>query len=56
MALKTITITGLSIVLFRGYLSPLNKTIESPVMVIVFRAIFYENNTYYPQDQCLYKI
>ena len=28
---------------------PLNKTIEIPVMVIVVRAIFYENNKYYPQ-------
>ena len=38
---------------------PLNKTIEIPVMVIVVRAIFYENNKYYPQvflDECLYKI
>ena len=35
---------------------PLNKTIEIPVKVIVVRAIFYENNKYYPQDECLYKI
>ena len=28
---------------------PLNKTIEIPVMVLVARAIFYENNKYYPQ-------
>ena len=38
---------------------PLNKTIEIPVMVIVVRVIFYENNKYYPQvflDECLYKI
>ena len=38
---------------------PLNKMIEIPVMVIVVRAIFYENNKYYPQvflDECLYKI
>ena len=27
---------------------PLNKTIEIPVMVIVVRAVFYENNTFYP--------
>ena len=36
----------------------LNKTIEIPVMVIVVRAIFYENNKYYPQvflDECLYE-
>ena len=38
---------------------PLNKTIKIPVMVIVIRAIFYENNKYCPQvvlDECLYKI
>ena len=38
---------------------PLNKMIEIPVMVIVVRAIFYENNKYYPQvflDECLYEI
>ena len=38
---------------------PLNKTIEIPFMVIVVRAIFYENNKYFPQvfwDECLYKI
>ena len=37
---------------------PLNKMIEIPVMVIVVRAIFYENNKYYPQvflDERLYK-
>ena len=37
---------------------PLNKMIEIPVMVIVVRAIFYENK-YYPQvflDECLYEI
>ena len=36
---------------------PLNKTIEIPVMVIVVRAISYQNNKYYPQvflDECLY--
>ena len=36
---------------------PLNKTVEIPIMVIVVRAIFYENNKYYPQvflDECLY--
>ena len=27
----------------------LNKTIEIPSMTIVVRAIFYENNKYYPQ-------
>ena len=33
--------------------------IEIPVMTIVVRAIFYENNKYYPQvflDECLYEI
>ena len=38
---------------------PLNKTIEIPSMEIVIRAIFLENNKYYPHvflDECLYKI
>ena len=38
---------------------PLNKRIETPVMVIVVQAIFYENYKYYPQvflDECLYKL
>ena len=38
---------------------PLNETIEISVMVIVDRAIFYENSKYYRQDfldECLYKI
>ena len=38
---------------------PLNKTIKVPKMVIVVRAIFDENNKYYPQvllDECLYKL
>ena len=36
---------------------PLNKTIEIPIMIIVVRVIFYENNKYYQQvflDECLY--
>ena len=36
---------------------PLNKTIEIRIATIVVRAIFYENNIYYPQvffDECLY--
>ena len=36
----------------------LNKTIEISSMIIVVRAVFYENNKYYPQvflDECLYK-
>ena len=38
---------------------PLNKTIENPSMIIVVRAIFFENNKYYQQvflDKCLYKL
>ena len=38
---------------------PLNKTIKIPVIIIVVRAIFYENNKYYPQvflDECLYRL
>ena len=37
----------------------LNKTIEIPSIIIVVRAVFYENNKYYPQvflDECLYKL
>ena len=38
---------------------PLNKTIEIPRLIIVVRAIFLENNKYYPQVllyECLYKL
>ena len=38
---------------------PLNKTIDISTMTIVIRAVFHENNQYYPQvfsDECLYKI
>ena len=28
---------------------PLNKKIEIPIVTIVIRAVFYENNKYYPQ-------
>ena len=38
---------------------PLNKMIEIPSMIIVVRAVFHENNKYYPQvflDECLNKI
>ena len=38
---------------------PLNKTVEIPTMAIVVRAIYFQNNKYYPQvflDECLYKI
>ena len=37
----------------------LNKTVEIPTITIVVRAIFLENNKYYPQvflDECLYEI
>ena len=37
---------------------PLNKNIKIHVMVIVVRAVFHENDKYYPQvflDECLYK-
>ena len=37
---------------------PLYKTIEIPKMIVV-RAVFYENNKYYPKvflDECLYKL
>ena len=38
---------------------PLNKMIEIPTMTIVVRAVFHENNKYYPQvflNECLYKL
>ena len=38
---------------------PLNKRIEIPIITIVVKVIFLENNKYYPQvflDECLYKI
>ena len=38
---------------------PLNKTIKIPSMILVARAVFYENKIYYPQvflDECLYKL
>ena len=37
---------------------PLNKTIEIPTVTILVRAVFHENNKYYPQvflDEYLYK-
>ena len=37
----------------------LNNMIEIPTMTIVVKAIFLENNKYYPQvflDKCLYKL
>ena len=38
---------------------PLNKTVEIPLMTIVVRAVFHQNNKYYLQvflDECLHKI
>ena len=38
---------------------PLNNTIKIPTMTIAVRAIFLENNKFYPQvflDECLYKL
>ena len=37
----------------------LNKTIEIPWVIIIVRALFYENNNYYPQvclNECLLKL
>ena len=37
----------------------LNKKMEIPTVTIVVRAVFHENDKYYPQvflDECLYKI
>ena len=38
---------------------PLNKMIEFPIVTIVVRAVFHENNKWYLQaflDECLYEI
>ena len=38
---------------------PLNKMIEIASLIIVVKAVFHENNKYYPQvflDECLYKL
>ena len=38
---------------------PLNKTIEIHNATIIFRAVFHENNNYYPQVfllECLYEL
>ena len=38
---------------------PLNKMMEVSSMIIVVRAVFHENNKYYPQvflDECPYKL
>ena len=38
---------------------PLNKMIEIPGMIIVVRAVFHENDKYYPQfflDECAHKL
>ena len=37
---------------------PLSKSIEIPSTTIIVRAVFHENNKYYPQvfsDECLHK-
>ena len=38
---------------------PLTKMVEIPIMTIVVKVVFHENNKYYPQvisDECWYKI
>ena len=38
---------------------PPNKSIEIPSMIIILKAVFHENNKYYPNvflDECLYKL
>ena len=38
---------------------PRNETVKVPSMMMVVKAVFYENNKYYPQiflDGCLYKL
>ena len=38
---------------------PLNKTIEILTMTIVVRAVFHENDKYYPRvfiNECIYKL
>ena len=38
---------------------PLNKTTETPSIIIVVTAVFHENDKYYTQvllDECLYKL
>ena len=38
---------------------PLDKTINYPIITIVLRAVFHENDKYYPQDlldEFLYEI
>ena len=38
---------------------PLNTTIKIPRIIIDVRAIFHENNKYYPKvllDECLYEL
>ena len=37
----------------------LNKTIKIPIIAIVVKVVFHENNKYYPQvflGECLYEI
>ena len=38
---------------------PLNKIIKIPIIIIAVKAVFHENNKYYPQvflHECLYEI
>ena len=38
---------------------PLNRMIEIASLIIVVKAVFHENNKFYPQvflDECLYKL
>ena len=38
---------------------PINKKIEVPSMITVFRTVFHENEKYYPKvflNECLYKL
>ena len=38
---------------------PLNKIIKIPIITIAVKAVFHENNKYYPQvflHECLYEI
>ena len=49
--------------IYKNHNLPLNKTIEIPIVAIdipiVIRAVFHENNKYYPKVflyECLYRI
>ena len=56
---KSITIQFMRIKSILDDELPLNKMIEIPTITIVVRAVFHENNKYYPQvflDEYLYKL